>query len=126
MLGDRQKIQNSIHKINISGNILIPVLVLAHITIVVGFILTNKITYPSTGADEKVISVYFLAAASFVYLPFLISLNQELKKPASIPIFVTFCVVLYVPAYFGLLVWAHYIFSGEINPMFVIQRFLDS
>jgi len=109
-------------KINISGNMLIPVMIFIYALIVAGLILFKDITYPipyprTYNEDFKmVMSVFLLVLVSFSYKAFLISLNWRLSEPASI-----FVIVLpFLPIYIGFSIWLHYAYTGVVDFLWFI------
>ena len=104
-----------IGRIRISGNMLIPPLILIYFLMVIVYILSGNITYPSTLSDEKVFPVLLFVMGSKIYLILLLNLNEDLAKPSSVLAFASYVVLLFGSAYIALVTWLNYLYSGEIN-----------
>jgi hypothetical protein len=104
-----------IGKIRISGNLLVPALLVAYIALVVVFILFSDVTYPTRLRDGQLFPILLVAWCSIIYIPLLVFLNCCLPKPSSGITFAVFLVALFGPSYLALFTWLNYLQSGEID-----------
>lgn len=119
--------QKLIASTGISGNILIPTLFLGYVGFIVGYIYLNNISYPLPETDsykrfELVAAVILMALVGCIYLPYLLSINDELEAPAPIYIVIT----PFVISFFGLASWVRYVTTGEVDLLWGVRLFCCS
>jgi hypothetical protein len=102
-------------RIKISGNILIPLLIVLNAVVVVCYILMSNITYPTALGDARLVRVFIVAASSQIIIPILFSINSDLSRPASDMQVAAHMLIFYGIAYVALVTWLNYLQSGEIQ-----------
>ena len=102
-------------KLRVSGNLLIPGLILLYIGGVLAYILTSGIDYPTRIRDPKLFPALLLAWGSIILVPLLLFINKCLKKPCGIILLTLTLVICFGASYVAFGSWIHYLKSGEID-----------
>lgn len=102
-------------KVKISGNLIIPPIILLYIGGVSAYIVNSGIDYPTRIRDPELFPVLLMAWCSIVLIPLLLFVNKCLARPSG-PVALTLTLVLLFGASFlGFSTWLHYLASGEID-----------
>jgi len=104
-----------IGKVKISGNLLVPALILVYVVAVVAFVLVSNITYPTKIRDGQLFPILLVAWGSIVYIPLLVFVNSCLPRPSPGIVFTVLLIALFGPSYLALFTWLHFLQSGEID-----------
>ncbi len=107
-------LQKKLNNLNVSGNILIPILFSLFAVPSIALLWEYHI-YDSNRSIEKTDQIFWLLVytmfSGWAYLLYLFYLNKYFSKSASLSIFV----ILFFASLYCLKVWASYILTGHVN-----------